>query len=131
VFVQRDFVTLTELRPTTLKFEHNEINFGILGLGKPQTGTFIFTNNGNNPLIITNAEASCGCTTPEWPKYPIKPGKNGGIKITSDAKFPGLFIKTVKQSCNTEGGIMNWPSRVRCHRENDLKSLTVQPYPVG
>jgi hypothetical protein len=42
---------------------------------------FEFTNTGKEPLIIQNAVGSCGCTTPDWPKEPILPGKTGKIKV--------------------------------------------------
>lgn len=106
MLIQSDFDALAELRPTELKFEQKEIDLGLLEQGKPQSATFTFTNTGNNLLVISNAEASCGCTTPEWPKHPIKSGKKGEIKITYDAKYPGRFMKTVKLFCNTEGGIV-------------------------
>lgn len=44
--------------------------------------TFQITNKGEMPLVITRVIASCGCTTPEWPKEPIAPGKDAEIKVT-------------------------------------------------
>jgi Protein of unknown function (DUF1573) len=57
---------------------------------------FEFTNVGKEPLIIQSASASCGCTTPEWPKEPILPGKSGKITVHYNTQGrPGPFTKTV------------------------------------
>ena len=48
----------------------------------PVTFAFDFTNGGTDPLILKDVHASCGCTTPDWPKEPILPGKKGSIKVT-------------------------------------------------
>lgn len=42
--------------------------------------TFEVSNTGDMPLVITRVIASCGCTTPEWPKEPVAPGKKAQIK---------------------------------------------------
>ena len=59
-----------------INFNETEHDFGIIG---EKDGNayfdFILTNNTNAPLIITNATASCGCTTPRWTREPIEPGK--------------------------------------------------------
>jgi len=44
--------------------------------------TFNFTNEGEGPLIISNAQGSCGCTVPQWPRQPIAPGATGEIKVS-------------------------------------------------
>lgn len=57
---------------------------------------FKFTNEGDTPLLITRAQASCGCTSPEYPKKPVRPGESGEIKVTYHAKGrPGPFDKSV------------------------------------
>jgi Zn-dependent metalloprotease len=60
------------------------------------TAVFTLTNNNDKPFVITNVKPSCGCTTPEWTKEPIAPGKQGHVKATFDpAGRPGPFDKTV------------------------------------
>ncbi len=61
---------------------------------------FVFTNTGNQPLMITNAKGSCGCTVPEWPKEPIRPGGEGVIKIKYDTGRSGMISKTVTVTTN-------------------------------
>ncbi|SEF59649.1 MULTISPECIES: DUF1573 domain-containing protein [Parabacteroides] len=67
--------------------------------------TFQISNTGDAPLVITRVIASCGCTTPEWTKEPIAPGKSGNIKITYDpAGRPGPFAKTISVYSNGKTG---------------------------
>ncbi len=63
-----------------------------------------FTNNGSSPLTITNAIGSCGCTVPEWPKEPIKPGKSAQIKISYNLTKIGAIDKTVTITTNEPDG---------------------------
>lgn len=67
-----------------------------------QKCTFTFTNVGDQPLIINQAVASCGCTVPAYTKTPIKPGQKGTIVITYNGKgkFPGHFKKTITVRTN-------------------------------
>ena len=64
---------------------------------------FEFTNNGKTPLIVTNVNPSCGCTTPDWTKEPIAPGKKGYVKAAYDPKSrPGKFSKTITVTTNVD-----------------------------
>ena len=83
-------------------FEVMSHDFGtIKEANGPVSCIFEFTNTGNKPLLIIDATASCGCTRPEYPTKPIKPGKKGKIKVTySPIGRPGAFKKTVKIKTN-------------------------------
>jgi hypothetical protein len=65
------------------KFKFNEEihDFGSVKEGPQAEHVFTFKNTGKSPLIIQNVSASCGCTTPEWSKEPIAPGKSGKITV--------------------------------------------------
>ncbi|HPD95092.1 MAG: DUF1573 domain-containing protein [Bacteroidales bacterium] len=64
---------------------------------------FTFTNTGNSPLIIQRVTSSCGCTTPDWPKEPIAPGKTSEIKVGYNPHGrPGPFTKTITVFSNSE-----------------------------
>jgi hypothetical protein len=63
-----------------------------------------FTNEGGSPLTITNAIGSCGCTVPDWPKEPIKPGKSAQIKISYQMSKMGTIDKTVTITTNEPEG---------------------------
>ena len=83
-------------------FEVKSHDFGNIQEAKgPVSCTFEFTNTGNKPLLIIDATASCGCTRPEFPTKPIKPGHKGKIKVTySPIGRPGAFKKSVKIKTN-------------------------------
>ena len=67
--------------------------------------SFTVLNNGELPLVISRAIASCGCTQPEWTKEPIAPGKTGEVKVTYDtAGRPGPFTKTISVYSNGKTG---------------------------
>ena len=62
---------------------------------------FEFTNMGKSDLILQNVKASCGCTTPEWTKTPVKPGEKGTVEATYNASGrPGAFSKTITVTTN-------------------------------
>jgi hypothetical protein len=61
---------------------------------------FTITNTGTEPLIITGARGSCGCTVPTYPQEPIAPGQTAVIKVTYDTKRPGPFTKSVTITSN-------------------------------
>lgn len=69
----------------------------------PVTCTFSVTNTGAEPLIINNVKPSCGCTSPDWTKTPIAPGKTGYVKATYNPRNrPGKFNKTLTVMSNSE-----------------------------
>lgn len=65
-----------------INFEEEFHDFGEVQEGDVVEHTFVFTNEGDGPLIISNAEGSCGCTVPDWPRQPIAPGQKGQIKVS-------------------------------------------------
>lgn len=81
--------------------ENMVVDFGDVDATK-DTGfrVFKFKNTGTEPLMITNAQGSCGCTVPEWPKEPIKPGGTGEIKIKYDINRKGAINKSVTVTTN-------------------------------
>jgi len=64
-----------------LELENDSYDFGEVTEGKKVEHEFAFTNTGNEPLIISKVQASCGCTTPEYSKNPIAPGEMGKVKV--------------------------------------------------
>lgn len=75
--------------------------FGDITEGQKVTYEFKFKNVGKTPLIITNASATCGCTVPEYPSAPVKPGEEGTIKVTFDSSGRvGLQDKVVTVTSN-------------------------------
>lgn len=84
-----------KLTASSMTIDYGEVNYGGDG-----TREFTFTNTGTEPLLITNAKGSCGCTVPEWPKEPIRPGETEVIKIKYDTKRAGAISKTVTVTTN-------------------------------
>jgi len=83
-----------------ITFEKTVHNFGPLLKNSDGSTEFIFKNTGKGPLVLSNVTASCDCTTPQWPKEPIMPGKTATIKVVYDTKKIGVFSKTVTVSSN-------------------------------
>ncbi len=86
---------LTTDKQAAVKWNMTEYNFGDITQDQPKTVEFTFTNTGDKPVFITNAEASCGCTKLTYEKAPILPGKSGKISTVFDAKELGVFSKSV------------------------------------
>lgn len=59
--------------------------------------TFRFTNKGRKPLVIHNVQASCGCTTVEYPHHPIMPGAQDSLSVVYDSRRAsgGKFQKSI------------------------------------
>lgn len=66
---------------TSIAFEKMEHDFGTIEQNTTNPYVFEFTNTGTEPLIITDAKGSCGCTVPEYPRQPLQPGETGEIKV--------------------------------------------------
>jgi uncharacterized cupredoxin-like copper-binding protein len=85
-----------------MTFEEAEFDFGEVKEGEVVTHVFKFTNTGKAPLVINNAQSTCGCTVPQWPKDPIDPGKSGEIKVEFNTKAKTDFQeKPITISANT------------------------------
>ena len=96
-------VNKTNGKVTSIKFEEMSFDWGKIKEGDKMTHIFKFKNTGDNDLVITDAHGSCGCTVPEWPKEPIKPGKGGDMKVVFNSEHKsGAQSKTVTITANTE-----------------------------
>lgn len=80
------------------KFKSETIDLGKIQQGSPTTAMFSVANIGTEPLIIEQANPTCGCTISDYTKEPISNGKAGSIKATYNAANVGAFEKhlTVK-----------------------------------
>ncbi|EDM35242.1 hypothetical protein PBAL39_13457 [Pedobacter sp. BAL39] len=89
-----------------ISFGSDEHNFGKIKQGEKVTYAYKFTNTGKSPLIITNATATCGCTIPEIPKDPIKPGAEGEIKVVfNSAGKSGVQDKVITVTSNASPAV--------------------------
>lgn len=86
-----------------LTLDEEAQEFGVVKEGEVVTRTYSFTNTGKTPLIIQSVQASCGCTTPEYSKNPIAPGKKGTVKVSFDSAGQlGQQHKIVTVTSNAE-----------------------------
>ncbi len=86
----------SDAAPTTVQIIDSVYNFGKVLEGEIVEFSFRFKNVGTNPLIVSSASASCGCTVPEKPEAPVMPGEMGFIKAKFDTKArAGAAHKTI------------------------------------
>lgn len=103
-----------------IKFNETSHDFGSFPENAPKvTCKFKFTNTGDGPLVIHQAIASCGCTVPQYPKEPIKPGESGEITVTYNGagKFPGHFRKSITLRTNAKQEV------VRLYVEGEMTAV--------
>lgn len=77
-------------------------DFGDIAFNVPKTAEFKLTNAGKEPLIISSAKASCGCTNLKFSQEPILPGKSSSVSATYNAAAQGVFTKTVTVITNAD-----------------------------
>lgn len=98
------------------KFEKDSYDFGQISEGEKVSYEFAFTNTGEQPMIITGATATCGCTVPNYPKEPIAPNAQGKISVVFDSKGkPGMQNKIITITANTI------PATTQLHLLGDVK----------
>lgn len=96
-------LSLLSIAQGKFSFSEESHDFGTVIEGVQATHVFKFTNTGNEPIVISGVRASCGCTTPEWPKEPIAPGQTSQIKAIYNSKGRiGNFNKSIRVTSNTE-----------------------------
>ena len=83
-----------------ISFETEVHDFGTIDYAGDGTYAFKFTNTGKEPLKITDAKGSCGCTVPKWSKEEVSKGQSGYINVSYDTKRQGPFTKTVTVMSN-------------------------------
>lgn len=89
-------VASSTLTPDNIAFQSEVFDFGTIEEGPSADHVFTFTNTGKEPLVIQRVQPSCGCTTPDWTKEPVAPGKSGMIKASYGTQGrPGHFEKTM------------------------------------
>lgn len=100
-----------------ISWESGTHDFGEIAQGDKVEHTFRFKNAGNEPLIITNVQVTCGCTTPKgWARDPIQPGKSGELTIAFNTagKFgkQNKVVTIVSNAINSEGRQVSFSAEV-------------------
>lgn len=103
-FISTTAFVNAQTKEAKITFSEESFDFGNIAEEKgPVTKEFTFTNTGAAPVIVQNVKASCGCTTPDWTKDPVLPGKKGVVKATYNPQNrPGQFNKTITVTSNAE-----------------------------
>jgi hypothetical protein len=106
-----------KLNGPVITFEKKTHEFGDIVQGDKVEETFKFTNTGNAPLIITNVQVTCGCTTPKgWPRDPIAPGGKAEVTIGFDSKGKmgrqNKVVTIVSNAANADGGQISFTANV-------------------
>ncbi|TCC94670.1 DUF1573 domain-containing protein [Pedobacter hiemivivus] len=103
LFLGISVATNAQSKPAEFKFDKESHDFGKIPVNKPATIEFKFTNIGDQPLIITKVETTCGCTVPEYTQTPIKKGDAGVIKVTYNPTGAALpFSKSITITSNAK-----------------------------
>ena len=93
-------------KPTTnpyapvLTIDKLEYDYGTMYQNADGNTYFVYTNDGQEPLIFSRVKASCGCTTPKWSRQPLMPGQSDTLKVKYDTKRLGSFNKSITISSN-------------------------------
>jgi hypothetical protein len=98
------------------EFEESTYDFGKITAGEKVAHKFRFKNGGKTPLIVSDAQTTCGCTVPEKPEKPIAPGETGVIKVVfnSEGKF-GKQDKVITLTSNAN------PSTTQLHLVGEVE----------
>lgn len=97
---QNEVKTEVPANGAKIRFEELEHNYGTIQKGGNGECEFKFWNDGNEPLILQNVKASCGCTLPSYTQKPVMPGQSGVITVKYNTNNVGGFSKTVTVTSN-------------------------------
>ncbi len=104
-----------------MKFKADTYDFGTIKEGPAADHEFEFKNVGKEPILVNNAAASCGCTTPSWTKDPILPGKTGKVKASYNTQGrPGPFTKTITIMTNFGNKVVTIKGNVEKAPDNSV-----------
>lgn len=106
-----------------VRYSETAWDFGKINeLDGPVSHEFTFTNTSKTPFIIDFIAVSCGCTTPEYSKEPVLPGRTGKIKVTYDpAGRPGTFNRSIIVTSN------NRKDQVRLYLKGEVEGKPRTP----
>lgn len=93
-----------DVKGPKMTFTATTVDYGTIEQNSDPLRTFTFVNDGTEPLVISNAKGSCGCTVPKYPKEPIMPGQEAEIEVRYDTKRLGIFNKSVTLTTNAVNG---------------------------
>lgn len=99
------------------EFDKEIYDFKVINEGEKVQASFKFKNVGKTALIISDATATCGCTVPEYPKTPVKPGEEGAITVVFNSQGKvGMQDKVVTLISNAN------PEAAKLHMVGEVKA---------
>lgn len=113
-----------------IRFEELEHQYGTIAKGSDGDCQFTFWNDGDEPLILSNVRASCGCTTPKYTQKPVMPGQKGVIDVHYNTNNVGGFSKTVTVTSNAVDN-PRVVLRIKGSVKADTETQTSQPSNVN
>lgn len=88
----------------SMEWSEKEYDFGKVELGSgPVEHRFVFKNEGKEPILIRDVQASCGCVSAGWTKTPVAVGDTGSVCVRYKNNVSGVFHKTVKVVSTAKG----------------------------
>ena len=118
-----------------ITFDKTTHDYGTIEQNGDGNCEFKFTNDGKEPLILSNVRSSCGCTVPEWPRQPILPGQSDAIKVHYDTKRVGMISKTITVYSNAKEAtvVLNIKGNVLAAAANQMpeKKMDKEGSPVN
>jgi hypothetical protein len=110
-----------------LVFETSSHSFGNIIEGQIATYEFKFTNTGTEPLELTNVRASCGCTTPKWPRELIQPGQTSVVRAEYNSSGrPGTFSKNIFVTSNAGQSTLTISGNVIKEPEKPISPIIIK-----
>lgn len=111
------YAQVAKVSGPVITFEKKVHDFGDMSQGDKVEETFKFTNTGNEPLIITNVQVTCGCTTPKgWPRDPIAPGGKGELTVAFNSAGKmgrqNKVVTVVSNASNADGAQISFTANV-------------------
>lgn len=102
-------------------FEKSTHDFGDITQGDKVEYIYKFTNTGTEPLLITNVQVQCGCTTPKWPHDPIAPGAKGELVVGFDSRgkmgMQNKVVTLVSNAVNVDGAKVSFTTNVLAKKD--------------
>lgn len=92
---------------TKIKVQEQSISLGRFDWKEEQKVKFTIQNIGEYPLIISDVTTSCGCTSVDYSKEPVRPGESITLQVTYKADYPEHFDKTITVYCNANPSLIH------------------------
>jgi hypothetical protein len=104
------------------EWDTKTLDLGVVQYMVAKDAEFTLTNTGNEPLLITYAKASCGCTNLKYSQEPILPGSSTKLSVTYNGSGNGNFTKSITVQTNADAGRTSLMIKGNVIREEETKT---------